>query len=171
MIDIYIAFDRFQYGEDFTVYYISDSREDALQHCFGEDFPNSIRLNYDKDFYTFRLQKVCITKKEYNAIQKQVAGQVCDRLYKMKFLTMLESFYNGEEYETEVLLSVNIREEYFKAIDFYTGDAPCLSDISSWQEYCTADSVYTEKISEIMQNQQLFAEVLKEYIKEKYQNE
>ena len=77
MITIYIAFDRLEYGEDFTLYRICKRREDALRYCLEEDLRNAIKLNHTKDFYIFRLQKVCVTQKEYAALKKQTVGLQC----------------------------------------------------------------------------------------------
>ena len=165
MITIYIAFDSFEYGEDFTLHRICKRREDALRYCLEEDLRNAIKLNHAKDFYIFRLQKVCVTKKEYATLKKQAMGLQCGHRERLQVFTMLEKFYNGECHETEVLLSINERDAYFKAIEFYIGANPRIEDFSSFEEFDFAETEYSERFRDIMSNDCLLSKALDAYIK------
>ena len=78
---------------------------------------------------------------------------------------MLEKFYNREWYETEVLLSINERDEYFKAIEFYIGAKPHIENFSSFEDFDFAEAEYDEKFREIMSNDCLLEKALSAYIK------
>lgn len=168
MIDIYITFDRYERGEDFTIYHFCRNEEEAYQHCFEEDLANSVKFNRSYDFYTFRLQKVSLTRKEFRKFKKRLDTKPADFLERMRLRTMLEKIYNCEEYETEILFSANTRQMSDDVIEYYLGENPYPKDFPSFEEYETACNEYDNRFSEIANSDKLFAEILDKYIKEEY---
>lgn len=170
MVDAYIAFDRYDRGEDFTVYNITRNREEALKNYIERDLTNAIMYRFDSDGYFFRLQKVSMTKKDFKWLTKRLEHTPSDFRERMSLRTMLENIYQGDGYETEIIFHTECREEYFNILN-ETIVEPDIFNFPSAEEYDIAHKEYEEKCEKFLHDRDFAREIVENRIKQKYANE
>ncbi len=170
MIDVYIAFDRYDRGEDFTVYNITRNRQEALKNYISRDLTNAIMYRYNCNGYFFRLQKVSMTRRKFRWFIKRLNHTPSDFRERMALRAMLEKIYHGDEYETEIIFHTECREEYFDALN-ETIKEPDIFNFSSEEEYDIAHEEYEKKCEKFLHDSDFARETIEEYIKQKYTNE
>ena len=167
MVDVYIAFDRYDRGEDFTVYNITRSREEALKNYIERDLTNAIMYRFSGDGYFFRLQKVSMTKRDFKWLTKRLEHTPSDFRERMSLRTMLENIYHGDGYKTEIIFHTECREEYFNALNECIIE-PDIFNFPSEEEFDVAHKAYEKKCEKFLHDYEFAKEIVDEYIKQKY---
>lgn len=167
MITIYIAFDRYERGEDFTIYNVTKNRQEALKNYIERDLTNAIMYRYDSDGYYFRLQKVSMPFKEFCWLNKKLKTPSKDFSERVKIRSMLEKIYHGDGYNTEIIFHTECREEYFNALNEVFVE-PDIFNFSSEEEFNVAHEAYEKKCEKFLHDYEFAKEIVDEYINQKY---
>ena len=101
-MNIYITYDRYEHDEWFSVFHIETNKARAIKHFREIDLIDFICYGPD-DCHSFQLQKVVLSKKEYEITykasshighldDKQISCNSCIKQHKRRFLYKKDLF-------------------------------------------------------------------------------
>ena len=104
-MNAYITYDRYEHDEDHSLYYIGTNRKEAMARFKEVDLPDFLSMGPD-DCHTFLLQKVNMTRAEYNHLIKLKTRTESDydpdaELEIGDFLTKCYGDHSGIIYDTD----------------------------------------------------------------------
>jgi hypothetical protein len=153
-MNVYIAYDRYERDEWYSIYNIETNKKIAIQHFKNKDLVDFISYGPD-DCHSFQLQRVQLTKEEYKEllrIEKEgTEEEVKDFLIK---------FYNEYEgYGVETLMSTDGCSDNAELLDCY-----CLMMGVDPED----DDTKYELSDKLYEDEELYLEILKKWIKQNY---
>ena len=158
-MNVYIAYDRYEHDEWYSVYNIETNKQRAIKHFKEEDLPSFISYGPD-DCHSFQLQRVVMTAKQYHRLCYLVENEgshTCDTSDELKDLLM--SIFDENDFEVDTLMSTDGCSDIWDLVRYYCerngGD-------------CENDDDFEKAQEELFNNDELFENVLKEYIKIAY---
>lgn len=162
---VYITYDRYEHNEWFSVYNIDTSLTRALKKFRTEDLPSFLGYGPD-DCHSFQLQRVNMTKKEYEQLQSwmeddtQTLENYGDR--SSDFFKFMEEIYDRTG-------CTSSREDIICSTDGCSDlvELPHFYGQMSHQD-TSDDDVYDEIMERLQDDEELFKTVLKEYIRCNY---
>lgn len=150
-MNIYIAYDRYERDEWYSVYHIETNRHRAIKHFKEIDLVDFISYGPD-DCHSFQLQKVVMTRMQY-----QKLCELCKRdTYNKEFIEFMIGIYDETEYEVETISYTDGCSDNFELIEFYCRQIGIEAD--------DEDAIYDAE-EKLFNDEELYMKVLKNYIK------
>lgn len=162
MIDVFITYDRYEHNEWFYVYRICLDEGEAYNSCIETDLPDFISYGPD-DCHSFQLQKVSMTKKDYNKLKKLIAADENGECACKEFDEIMKKIYEGD-YETETILQTDGQSDFFEVLHEYCGEEPERDDYDDDESYEEAYAEYENNRDELISDDEKFTEALKNHI-------
>lgn len=153
-MNVYIAYDRYERDEWYSVYHIETNRQRAIKHFKEVDLVDFISYGPD-DCHSFQLQKVVMTPAQYWELCKVCQ---CD-VHEKELVDFMIDIYDENEYEVETIYFTDGCSDNFALIEFYC--------IQSGIEADDEDAI-DEAQEKLFNDEELYLKVLKEYIKCNY---
>ena len=161
-MNVYITYDRYEHDEWLSVFNIETNKERAQTHFIEEDLPDFLSYGPD-DCHSFQLQRVKMTKEEYH--------RLCDLVDREG-----DKDFTDEEAEELRNILINVFENCdWNSEDtiFQTDGCSDISDLPRF--YCMMnglddedEDIIQEVEEKIFNDEELFDEVLREYIRISY---
>lgn len=149
-MNVYITYDRYEHDEWYSVYHIDTNKQKAIKHFLELDLVDFISYGPD-DCHAFQLQKVIMSKKEYDKLCK-----LANSLHEEDELKeMLINIFDEREYEVETIFSTDGCTDVWEMLDYYCDKL----GVDKNDE----DAKY-EVQKKLWNDDNLFEEILKEYI-------
>ena len=152
-MDVFIAYDRYEHDEWYSIYNIDTNMDEAIKHFLEEDLPSFISYGPD-DCHSFQLQKVCMTKTQYKKL--------------------INIHKNGSETEVTDFMIPIYDEMDFEVETIYFTDG-CSDTIEIVNYYCESNGIDTEDEDavedarcELFSNDELWNNAVREYISATY---
>ena len=157
---IYITYDRYEHNEGFNIYHVSTNRNESIKHCKEVDLVEFISHGPD-DCHSFQLQVIEMTKPEYEQFMKwfeedQSLEDYGDESSDL-FNKMVEIFENSTW--DDYLISTNGCSDNDEIVHYY-GSKKGLDTED--------DDIYYEVQEELFNDDDLYEQELKDYIKNTY---
>ena len=165
---VYICYDRYEHDEWLSVYSIGTDRDEMIEKCKKEDLPSFIEYGPD-DCHSFQLVELNITKRQYEQLVKWV-----DKFGNCEGTKEDRHFYNfmcrvyDDEFTIETIISTDGCSDVFEVVKYYgvmykNVDCENISDV----EWLYSDE-FEEYQEELMNDEELWKKVLREYILDTY---
>ena len=167
---VYICYDRYEHNEWLSVYSVGTDRDEMIRKCKEEDLPSFIEYGPD-DCHSFQLVEIDITKRQYNKLKKwsEEIGTIED--YgddeHRDFYEFMCRVYD-DEFTIETIISTDGCSDVFEIVKYYGvmyKNVDC-EDISDYDWYDTEE--YEECYDDLMNDEELWRKVLREYILDTY---
>ncbi len=150
-MNVYIAYDRYEHDEWYSIYNIETNRQRAIKHFKEIDLIDFISYGPD-DCHSFQLQKVYMTKEQYKKLI-EVYKNGSEEDVKDFMMQIYDEW--EEDFEVETIMSTDGCSDNFELIEFY-----CQSVGIEADDYDAID----EAEQKLFNDEELYAKVLKEYI-------
>ena len=149
-MNVYIAYDRYERDEWYSIYNIETNRHRAIKHFKEIDLVDFISYGPD-DCHSFQLQKVYMTKAQYKElIEVYKNGSEQDVVD-----FMMPIYDEDEDFEVETIMSTDGCTDNCELIEFY-----CQSVGIEADDYDAID----EAEQKLFNDEELYTKTLKEYI-------
>lgn len=158
-MNVYITYDRYENDEWYSIEHIETNKQRAIKHFKEVDLPDFLAYGPD-DCHSFQLQRVEMTKKQYDTFMKWIEeGQSLEN-YGTKSSELFEFMVDlfdgtGVVGDTSVLFSTDGCSDNFELIEFYCQHLGIDAD-----DY---DARY-EIEEKLFNDEELYTEILKQYI-------
>ena len=158
-MNAYITYDRYERDEWYSIYNIETNRQRAIKHFREVDLPDFLAYGPD-DCHSFQLQRVEMTKKQYDTFMKWIEeGQSLEN-YGTKSSELFEFMVDlfdgtGVAGDTSVLFSTDGCSDNFELIEFYCQSIGIEAD---------DDDAIADAERELLNDDELYNKILKEYI-------
>lgn len=158
-MNVYITYDRYERDEWYSVYNIDTSLTCSLNQFKEVDLPSFLEYGPD-DCHSFQLQKVSMTKKDYEQLMSWMTdpSQTLENYGKESsdFFNFMVSIFDSNE---GIIRSTDGCTDLVELPHFY--------GLMSHQD-TSDDVVYDEIMERLQEDEDLFKLVLKEYIRCNY---
>lgn len=167
---VYIIYDRYERNEWFSVHYIGTRKSDSIKEFKEKCLPDFLCYGPD-DCHSYQLQVVSMTKNEYEQLKKwsKEVGTIED--YKddenRDFYEFMCDVYDECDWSIggNVLMCTDGCSEYSNIVRYYGMEVKGLdSDVVNDDDWIYTDE-YNEYYEEVMNDDDLFERMCKEYIK------
>ena len=153
-MNVYIAYDRYERDEWYSIYHIETNRRKAIKHFKEVDLVDFISYGPD-DCHSFQLQKVVMTPTQYRKLCELCKIDVHEK----ELVDFMIDIYDENEYEVETIYFTDGCTDNFALIEFY-----CIRSGIEADDYDAIDDAQEK----LFNDEELYLSVLKEYIKCNY---
>ena len=165
-MNVYVTYDRYERNEWLSVYSIETSKKRAIKKFLEEDLFGFLSYGPD-DCHSFQLQRVWMTKKQYERLCFLVEHETDRENGELK--EMLVSMFEEDTdvfSEFEIIYSTDGCSDNFEVVDFYIQNY-IIEDIDV-NDFDDEDE-YRDAVSEKFYNDEdLYEKVIKDYIRFTY---
>lgn len=165
---VYITYDRYERNEWFSVSRIETNKARAMKSFVNEDLPDFIGYGPD-DCHSFQLQRVWMSGKDHKKLCWLIENEGhLNKEQEEELKEILIAIYDEDDtddrfYDFETIYSTDGCSDNVELIDFYMANYD-YEILDGEDEYDTRD-----RISNLVyNNEELYNEVLKKYIKANY---
>lgn len=160
-MNVYITYDRYEHDEWLSVHHIETNMQRAIKHFKEEDLPDFLEYGPD-DCHSFQLQKIQMTKKQYERLCELVNAEAPSANYEDESAELKELliriFDEDEEFCVETIFQTDGCSDYWEMLKYYCEENGLLYD----------DDDEQEEAQERLQDDELFKKTIREYIKAYY---
>ena len=162
-MNVYITYDRYEHDEWYSVYHIETNKARAIKHFKEVDLIDFLAYGPD-DCHSFQLQKVVLTKKEYLELIDLVEN---DARTEEELKDFLINIYDERDYEVETLMSTDGCSDVWDIVKYYAESYTFKQNCENYDN-CDEDELLNIAQEQLFSNDELFAQIAKEYIKYNY---
>lgn len=153
-MNVYITYDRYEHDEWHSVYHLDTNKARAIKHCREVDLFDFISYGPD-DCHSFQLQKVIMTRKEYERLRCLVESPKDEP----ELEEILTNIFQEIDYDVETIISTDGCTDLIEVLQYY-----CEKNGLDYDDY----EVQAEAYEKLSSEDGLFEKTLKEYIKIAY---
>ena len=153
-MNIYIAYDRYERDEWYSIYHIETNRLRAIKHFKEVDLVDFISYGPD-DCHSFQLQKVVMANKGYRELLDVYKNGSDEDIKDF----MMPIYDEDDEFEVETIFFTDGCSDNFELIEFYCRRIGIEAD-----DYDAIE----EAEENLFNDEELYLKILKDYIKCNY---
>lgn len=160
---VYITYDRYERDEWYNIYHVSTDRDESIKHCKEKDLVDFISYGPD-DCHSFQLQEVEMTKEQYDTFMKWIEeGQSLENygIDSSDFFKFMVNMFDetGVAGNRSTIISTDGCSDNVDIVHYY-GSQKGLDTKN--------DTIYYELEEELFNDEELYENVLKDYINKTY---
>ena len=153
-MNIYIAYDRYERDEWYSIYHIETNRLRAIKHFKDVDLVDFISYGPD-DCHSFQLQKVVMTSEQYRELLDVYKNGSDEDIKDF----MMPIYDENDEFDVETIFFTDGCSDNFELIEFYCRRIGIEAD-----DYDAIE----EAEEKLFNDEELYLKILKDYIKCNY---
>ena len=169
-MNVYVIYDRYEHDEWYSVYAIETNKRRAIKKFKEECLPDFLAYGPD-DCHSFQLQKVQMENKQYKRFCSLVENETSDlqnpdnQELKDMLIAMFDEDFDMF-YEFETIFSTDGCSDNVEVVDFYIANYEITDPDES--EYDDEDDYRYAVMEKLYNDNELYDEIIKEYIKINY---